>query len=43
MVIEAFKDNYKSMKTLTVDRVEFLRKEQSENESLRTVKSEIEF
>ena len=33
MVIEAFKDNYKPMKTLTVDRVEFLRKEQSKDES----------
>ena len=33
MVIEAFKDNSKPMKTLTVDRVEFLSKEQSENES----------
>lgn len=33
MVIEAFRDYCKPMKTLTVDRVEFLRKEQSENES----------
>ena len=33
MVIEAFKDYCKPMKTLTVDREEFLRKEQSENES----------
>ena len=33
MVIEAFKDYCKPMKTLTVDRVEFLRKEQSKDES----------
>lgn len=33
MVIEAFRDYCKPMKTLTVDRVEFLRREQSENES----------
>lgn len=33
MVIEAFRDYCKPMKTLTIDRVEFLRKEQSENES----------
>ena len=33
MDIEAFKDSFKPMKTLTVDRVEFLRKKQSENES----------
>ena len=33
MVIEAFKDYCKLMKTLTVDRVEFLRKEQSKDES----------
>ena len=33
MVIEAFKDNCKPMKTLIVDRIEFLQKEQSENES----------
>ena len=33
MVIEAFKDYCKPMKKLTVDRVEFLWKEQSENES----------
>ena len=32
MVIEAFKDYCKPMETLTVDRVEFLRKGQSENE-----------
>ena len=33
MVIKAFKDYCKPMKTLIVDRVEFLRKEQSENDS----------
>ena len=33
MVIEAFKDYCKPMKTLTVDRVEFLRKEQCNNEN----------
>ena len=33
MVIEAFKDYCKPMKTLTVYRVEFLRKEQSKDES----------
>ena len=33
MVIEAVKDYCKCMKTLTIDRVEFLRKEQNENES----------
>ena len=33
MVIEAFKDYCKPMKTLTVDRVEFLRKEKSKDES----------
>ena len=33
MVIEAFNDHCKPMKTLTVDRVEFLRKKQSENDS----------
>ena len=33
MVIEVFKNYCKPMKTLTVDRVEFLRKEQSENKS----------
>ena len=33
MFIEAFKDYCKPMKTLTVDRVEFLRKEQSKDES----------
>ena len=33
MVIETFKDYYKPMKILTVKGVEFLRKEQSENES----------
>ena len=33
MVIEAFKDYCKPMKTLTVDRVEFLLKEQSKDES----------
>ena len=33
MVIEAFKDYCKPMKILTVDRVEFLRKEQSKDES----------
>ena len=33
MVIEAFVDYYKPMKTLTVDRVEFLRKEKSKDES----------
>ena len=44
MVVEAFKDYYKSMKTLIVDRVEFLRKEQNKNEFLgRFVKFEIEF
>ena len=45
MVIEAFKDYCKPMKTLTIDRVEFLRKEQSENESFGGVffKLEIEF
>ena len=32
MVIEAFKDYCKPMKTLTLDRVEFLRKEQSKDE-----------
>ena len=32
MVIEAFKDYCKPMKTLTVDRVEILQQEQSENE-----------
>ena len=32
MVIEAIKDYYKPMETLTKDRVEFLRKGQSENE-----------
>ena len=33
MVIEALKDYSKHMKTMTVDRVEFLRKEQSKDES----------
>ena len=33
MVIKAFKDDCKLRKTLTLERVEFLRKEQSENES----------
>ena len=33
MVIKAFKDYCKHMKTLTVERVESLQKEQSENES----------
>ena len=33
MVIKAFKDYCKPMKTLTEDREEFLRKEQSENEN----------
>ena len=44
MVIEAFKDYCKPMKTLTVDGVEFLWKEQSENESFEDFdKFEIEF
>ena len=33
MVVEAFKDSCKPRKTSPVDRVEFLRKEQSENEN----------
>ena len=33
MVIKASKDYCKPMKTLTVDRVEFLQKEQSKDES----------